>query len=153
MQIGINRDMAIQLSESRFWETMTNREIAEFQLMVRKLCMPFGVFHKALEKALGRPVWTHEMGLNWEGLLEELRGNRDKPTMEEIINLLPESIRIVVLSDSPHTDTLGNNAEPIKQYLVITGRISMVEAILSIILILCSVTLLSYILWIIRGRR
>ena len=25
-----------------------------------KLCMPFSIFQEAVEKTLGRPVWTHE---------------------------------------------------------------------------------------------
>ena len=33
----------------------------------------FGKFHEGLEKLVGRPVFTHEMGLNYEGLKEEAR--------------------------------------------------------------------------------
>ena len=95
--IEINKEMAIELGRSEFWKTMSARDIALFQLEVRRLCMPFSVFHKALEEALQRPVWTHEMGLNWEGLKEELLGKRQKPTMEEIINLIPKDKRIIIL--------------------------------------------------------
>jgi len=94
--IEINKEIAIELARSEFWKTMSVKDLALFQLEVKKLCMPFSVFHKAIEEALNRPVWTHEMGLNWEGLKEELLGKRPKPTMEEIINLIPEDKRVIM---------------------------------------------------------
>ena len=78
---------------------MTAREIAEFQLFTEQLCLPFTVFHKALEEALGRPVWTHELGLNVDGLRAELRGDQGTPTLEDIINLIPEDKRIIIVAD------------------------------------------------------
>lgn len=54
------------------------------------------MFHEAVEKALGRPVWTHEFGLNWDGLKKELMGEAPAPTMQEIIDLIPEEKRIIV---------------------------------------------------------
>lgn len=94
--IEINSEIAKQLYRTKFWETMSARDIALFQLKVKYLCMPFDVFHKAIEKALGRPVWTHEMGLNWKGLMKELLGEKPTPTMEEIINLIPKEKRMIV---------------------------------------------------------
>jgi hypothetical protein len=87
---------AIALAGTKFWEKMTPREIATFQMHEEKLCMPFGVFHKAIEEALGRPVWTHEFGLNAEGIKKELAGDAPMPTMTEILNLIPAEKRIVV---------------------------------------------------------
>lgn len=87
---------AIALAKSEFWKDMTHRQRAEFQMGAKRLCMPFDVFHEALEKTLGRPVWTHEMGMNWDGLLAELHGERPAPTFEEIINLIPASKRVIV---------------------------------------------------------
>lgn len=78
-------------------EPMTHRQRAEFQMAARLLCMPFSVFHEALEKTLGRPVYTHEIGLDWNGLVDELFGKRKPPTLSEIINLVPEDKRILVL--------------------------------------------------------
>ncbi|EYB69078.1 hypothetical protein DEIPH_ctg011orf0045 [Deinococcus phoenicis] len=75
---------------------MTCRERAEFQMTVKELSMPFDVFHEALEKTLGRSVWTHELGLNWEGIHSELWGERPAPTFEEIMNLIPAGKRIVI---------------------------------------------------------
>jgi hypothetical protein len=58
--------------------------------------MPFSIFHEAITKALGRPVFTHEFGLNREGLIKELFRGAPAPTLEEIINLIPEEKRIII---------------------------------------------------------
>lgn len=91
---SIGRDKAIALANSGWWEEKSPREIAKFQLFTDELSMPFGVFHEALETALGRPVWTHELALNFDGIAMELLGEKDAPTMEEIIDLIPEKKRI-----------------------------------------------------------
>lgn len=92
----MTKEQAVALFESRFWEPMSYVERATFQLFERKLCMPFDVFHEAVEKALGRPVWTHEFGLDIDGLRKELIGTKPAPTMEEIINLIPEDKRVII---------------------------------------------------------
>ena len=68
----LTKEQAIAFAESKTYETMTFQQIAEFQMLQQYLCMPFSVFHESLEKALGRPVWTHELGMNHEGLMGEL---------------------------------------------------------------------------------
>jgi hypothetical protein len=100
----ITREEAILIHDSKLWEDWTHRQRAEFQLTQRCLAMPFGVFHEAVEKALGRPVWTHEFGLNWAGLVRELRGDLPPPTMQEIIDLIPPEKLIVVERDAPEED-------------------------------------------------
>lgn len=92
----MTKDEARMLFDSEFWTSLTDEEIATFQLFEPLLCMPFAVFHKAIEKTLGRPVWTHEFGLNYDGLKKELRGEKPPPTMEEIMNLIPEDKRIII---------------------------------------------------------
>ena len=49
--------------------------------------MPFDVFHEAVEKSLGRPVFTHEFGLNRDGMMKELCGDEPPPTFKDIINI------------------------------------------------------------------
>ncbi len=93
----MTKEQAIKLYDSRFWEKMDYRQRAEFQLCEEKLCMPFGIFHEAIEKTLARPVFTHEFGLNIAGLKGELRGENGPPSMEEIINMIPEEKRIICL--------------------------------------------------------
>lgn len=88
-QSEITEEQAIALAKSEFWKTMTHQQIAEFQLFTPRLCMPFGVFHEAIEKALGRPVFAYEFGLDPEGLKAELRGERAAPSFAEIIAMIP----------------------------------------------------------------
>ena len=93
----MTKDEAIAFHDSKAWEALTDRERAELQLSVEVLCMPFSVFHESIEKALGRPVFTPEFGLNWNGLKAELAGAEDTPTLEEIIDLIPANKRIVLV--------------------------------------------------------
>jgi len=93
----MTKEQAIKLAESKFWENMELKDIAKFQLFEEKLCMPFGVFHNAIEKTLDRPVFTHEFGLNVEDLKKELLKEKPMPTIEEIINLIPKDKQIIFL--------------------------------------------------------
>lgn len=102
MNEEITREEAIALAESGWWLSATPHQIAAFQLRVKKLCLPtFSLFHKALEEALGRPVWTHEIGLNWDGLVAELEGRAPAPTFAEILALIPEEKLIVLPLKAP----------------------------------------------------
>ena len=56
----MTREEAVKLADSKWYETKTAEEIVDFQLYEERLCMPFPLFHKAVEEALGRPVFTHE---------------------------------------------------------------------------------------------
>jgi len=89
-------EQAKKLCDSGWWKDKTDRELAEFQLFERRLCMPWERFHQAVSKALGRPVYTHEFGLNVEGLRQELFGHRPPPTLQEIIEMIPADKRIIV---------------------------------------------------------
>jgi len=86
----ITKERAIKLANSEFWEKLTYRERAIFQLSHRLLCMPFSVFHEAVEKALGRPVFTHEFARP-DLLMEELIGLKEAPTFQDIVDLLPKN--------------------------------------------------------------
>lgn len=96
---SIGKEMAISLFESGWWKERPAKEVATFQMFTVELSMPFTEFHRALEEALGRPVWTHELGLNADGIRAELLGERPAPTMEEIIGLIPVEKRIVIERD------------------------------------------------------
>lgn len=97
-QQSIGSEKAIALAESNWWELCTHREIAEFQLFTAELCLPFEKFHEAVEKSLGRPVFTHEFGLNFDGIIAEFLGEREAPTMTEIMELIPAENRVIVLA-------------------------------------------------------
>ena len=96
---SIGRKNAIALSETEWWTGINYKDIAMFQMFTKELTMPFEVFHESLEKALGRPVWTHEFGLDYDGLASELLGERAAPTMDDIMGLIPEEKRIIVYID------------------------------------------------------
>jgi hypothetical protein len=85
----LTREQAIAMHDSGAWRSWTDIERASFQMIQRCLCMPFDEFHKSLEAAIGRPVWTHELGLNHESLLRELAGIDGHPSMKQIIGLIP----------------------------------------------------------------
>jgi hypothetical protein len=56
----LNKEEAIMLSKTNFWEKLNYSDRFKFQLFQNRLCMPFDIFHEAAEKTLGRPIWTHE---------------------------------------------------------------------------------------------
>lgn len=91
----LTKEQAIAFYENKLYEGMTHRQIAEFQLEQRRLCVPFDLFHEAMEEALGRPVYTHEFAFCDE-LRKELYGEKPAPTLEEIINLIPEGKRMII---------------------------------------------------------
>lgn len=95
----LTREQAIAFGENKLYEGMTFRQIAEFQIEQRKLCVPFDVFHEAMEKTLGRPVYTHEFAFMDE-LKKELYGEKEAPTLEEIINLIPAEKRVILSINS-----------------------------------------------------
>ncbi len=71
-------DEAKTLFESGWWKVMDETEAARLQLHQDRLCMPFGDFHDAMEKLLGRPVFTHEFA-GRAALIAEADGKRDAP--------------------------------------------------------------------------
>ena len=92
----MTKEQAIKLAESNWWVGLSPKDIVGFQLFEEKLCMDFSAFHEALEKVLERPVFTHELGLNYKGICQEFLGEKEPPTFEEIINLIPEEKRLIV---------------------------------------------------------
>lgn len=76
-------------------DEMTGEDRRAEMLRMGIMTMPFDKIHQRIEELVGRPVWTHEMGLNWAGLVEEA-ASRKAPTMQEIIDLVPPEKLIVV---------------------------------------------------------
>lgn len=92
----MTEDEAVALAQTRWWETRTDEEIVRFQLFEARCCMSFGRFREAVEKVLRRPVWTHEFA-DAAKLRAEYLGERPAPSMQEILDLIPEAKRLVVL--------------------------------------------------------
>jgi len=95
----LTSEQAIAFADSKAWEKMSFKERALFQFNQECLCMPFDIFHEAVEKTIGRSVWTHEFALNYDGIKAELGGVGKAPTFEEILNMIPENKRIVIVAD------------------------------------------------------
>jgi len=93
----LTKEEAIAIFDGEVWKTWSDAKIARFQMEQECLCIPFGRFHEAVEKTLGRPVFTHEFGLNHDGLAQELAGTGTAPTLDEIMSLLPAEKTIVVV--------------------------------------------------------
>lgn len=94
---------AIKLAKSKFWETMSLKDRAVFQINERRLCMPFDIFHEAVEKTIGRPVFTHEFGLNYEGIRREIMDGAPPPTFKDIVNLIPKDKQILIMDLAERT--------------------------------------------------
>jgi hypothetical protein len=97
---SLGRARAIALYGSQWWLDRSAREIAKFQLCTIELCLPFEIFHRALEAALDRPVWMHELGYDVDGLIQEFLDERDPPTLEEILALIPPEKRSEVFLET-----------------------------------------------------
>jgi len=57
--------------------------------------MPFEIFTEAIEEVLGRPVYTHEFA-DIQSIRDEYLTLKPPPTLEEIIELIPEEKRLIV---------------------------------------------------------
>lgn len=89
---NITKEVAIEMAKSGWWHDKTPEEIVSFQLYENLLCMDFSDFHGAVEKVLGRSVYTHEFGSKGTEILKaEFEGRIPKRTLEDSISLL-ESI-------------------------------------------------------------
>lgn len=98
-----------KFGDNRWWTSEDKRVLGYYQLMNPILLVSFDKFHEALESLLGRPVWTHEMGLNYEGLKAEairaFKGTQDSEeqkaesinkSFEQLANLGKPVIGVVV---------------------------------------------------------
>jgi len=92
----LTEEEAIALAKTEWWKSKTAEEIVKFQLFQKRLCMDFGDFHEAVEKVLGRPVWTHEFA-HWNALIKEYLGKKPKPTLQEIMDLIPSKKRTIII--------------------------------------------------------
>jgi len=93
----MTKDQATKMAGTEWWKDMDAREIVAFQLYEPLLCMDFGDFHGAVEEALGRPVWTHEFA-NTDQIKAEFEGTADPLTLVQIMELIPEEKRIVIVT-------------------------------------------------------
>ena len=91
----MDKQTAIDLAKSNWWEKKYPEAVALAQLEEPLLCMPWEIFHKTVEEVLKRPVYTHEFA-DPELLIKEIRGQRLPPTIEELLEQLPKDKTIMV---------------------------------------------------------
>ena len=91
----LNEEQAIKLFESKVWESWSDEEIVRFQLFQKRLGVNFGRFQNAMNTVLGRSVFTHEYAFR-ENLVLEYLGEKQTPTLEEIIDLIPKEKRVLI---------------------------------------------------------
>ena len=91
----LTKKQAIEFAEQKAWEPLSLSSRAFFQLSQPFLCMPVDEYRKAVVSTLKRPVYSHELYSNQAGLMEELMGMADAPTMQEIIDLFAEKIKVI----------------------------------------------------------
>jgi hypothetical protein len=102
------REQAIAFHDNKAYEPLSFRDRAALQMAQDLLCMPFGVFHEAVEKALGRPVFTHEFAFGGrDRLMKELMGEKPAPTFTEIMELIPAEKRLLIIK----AEVAGNQAD------------------------------------------
>lgn len=88
----LTRVQAIALYDSEFWRFLNAEERACFQLTEERLCMPFPVFHEAVEICLERPVAPGEY--LWPArLLSEIKSDAPALRIEHILEILPPGER------------------------------------------------------------
>jgi hypothetical protein len=91
----LTEEEAIALHRSGRWQKWTDVQRAKFQLFQRRLCMPFEEWHRCMEVALDRPIWTHEFAFH-ASLIEEWYGKIPAPTMQQIIDKINCAKTIIV---------------------------------------------------------
>ena len=93
----MTRNEALALGESGVIDNLDDLSLFWFQINEPLLCCTFGRFQEATEKALGRPVWTHEFA-DPDSLRSEFLRERSAPTMLEIMEKIPAEKRVLVVT-------------------------------------------------------
>ena len=83
----LTKEEAIKLSETEFWLDMSKTDIAKFQFNQECLCMPFHIFHAAVEQTVGYSVFTHEFATRYEELKEAINKS-GMPDFKKIFELV-----------------------------------------------------------------
>ena len=55
----MTKDEAIALAKTNWWVNKNAAEIVKFQVNEPLLCMPFDLFHAAVEEVVEEPVFSH----------------------------------------------------------------------------------------------
>ncbi len=97
MEKQLTKEQAIAMCESGWWKDKDPIQVVLFQLQQDRLCMEFSEFHRLVGVVLKRPVYTHEFAYP-DLLLQEILGERDTPSLTDIMCLIPEDKLITVVA-------------------------------------------------------
>lgn len=103
----LSKAQAIKFAQSGVWEDMSCDQIVKLQLFQSRLCVPFDEFHRAISVVLNRDVYTHEFA-NPDALKSEFLGEKEPPTFEEILQMIPEEKRVIIVSADENYETEDN---------------------------------------------
>ena len=103
-EIGISE--SLRLINSQWWNLASPREIAKKQLLVKEPCVPLDVFMMALSESLDREVFVFEMAFGRDQLQMEFFGEKDPPSEEDIVMLLPLKQRTELSSKRKEGETI-----------------------------------------------
>ena len=94
-EVQLTQEQAIEMAKSNVWKDWTSEQVVRFQMFQHRLCMDFSHFHKCVQDVLGRPVFTHEFAFR-DDMVREYLGEKEAPTFDDIINLIPSEKRLVI---------------------------------------------------------
>lgn len=95
----MTREEAIEIAESGIWQEWSADRIVGLFLFdgEGRLFCPIDVLYASLRESFGRPVYTHELAeSNIGNIREEFLRDREPPTLEEILDLIPEEKLIIL---------------------------------------------------------
>lgn len=92
----LTEEQAIGVFNSGIWKDWNAEQVVRFQIFQRRICVDFEHFQECVREVLGRRVSSHEFGFSDDGLMKEYLGEKSAPTLEEIINLIPEEKRFII---------------------------------------------------------
>lgn len=96
--ISIGRQKALELETLVPWSQMSSGNVAKFQCMVDELCMTMSQFQSAVNHLLKDDIPQMMYSSDHRiGLVRMIWGqDRTPPSYEEVMSLLPRTIRIMV---------------------------------------------------------
>jgi hypothetical protein len=82
--------------KNHWWASKDPKELFWGQINEPILIIDFGKFHEAAEKALGRPVWSHEFARP-DVLIQEYQGKIPKANFADVMDKIPEGKKIITV--------------------------------------------------------
>jgi len=94
----LTKTQAVAFIETKAYEDLTYKQIADFQILQERVCVPFSVYHGAATEATGRCIMSDELyhPLGMKGIIIDLMKKAPISTFDEIMELIPAGKRIEI---------------------------------------------------------